>query len=85
MFSGVVEEWDLHVLTIDSIFIFHGRIIFDEGKAYWLRSMCRPSNILLDGDMEARVVDFGVAKLIECDESMSVFAGSCGYVAHDVI
>ncbi|KAK4353127.1 hypothetical protein RND71_028645 [Anisodus tanguticus] len=41
----------------------------------------KPSNILLDGKMEARVADFGVAKLIQCDESMSVIAGSYGYIA----
>ncbi|GKA92745.1 RmlC-like cupins superfamily protein [Tanacetum coccineum] len=41
----------------------------------------KPRNILLDGDMEARVADFGVAKLIHCDESMSVIAGSYGYSA----
>ncbi|XP_050385139.1 leucine-rich repeat receptor-like protein kinase TDR [Argentina anserina] len=41
----------------------------------------KPSNILLDGDMEARVADFGVAKLIQSDESMSVIAGSYGYIA----
>lgn len=41
----------------------------------------KPSNILLDGEMEARVADFGVAKLIQADESMSVIAGSYGYIA----
>ncbi|GKA17208.1 zinc finger, CCHC-type containing protein [Tanacetum coccineum] len=41
----------------------------------------KPRNILLDGYIEARVVDFGVAKLIHCDESMSVIAGSYGYIA----
>ncbi|KAI7750498.1 hypothetical protein M8C21_004886 [Ambrosia artemisiifolia] len=41
----------------------------------------KPSNILLDGEMEVRVADFGVAKLIHCDESMSVIAGSYGYIA----
>lgn len=41
----------------------------------------KPSNILLDADMEARVADFGVAKLIQTDESMSVIAGSYGYIA----
>ncbi|KAK6926421.1 Leucine-rich repeat [Dillenia turbinata] len=41
----------------------------------------KPGNILLDGEMEARVADFGVAKLIQSDESMSVIAGSYGYIA----
>lgn len=41
----------------------------------------KPSNILLDSEMEARVADFGVAKLIQSDESMSVIAGSYGYIA----
>ncbi|XP_068649902.1 leucine-rich repeat receptor-like protein kinase TDR [Aristolochia californica] len=41
----------------------------------------KPSNILLDAKMEARVADFGVAKLIQTDESMSVVAGSYGYIA----
>ncbi|MCO5604578.1 hypothetical protein L7F22_058746 [Adiantum nelumboides] len=41
----------------------------------------KSNNILLDSNMEARVADFGVAKLIEETESMSVIAGSYGYIA----
>lgn len=41
----------------------------------------KSNNILLDTNMEARVADFGVAKLVEATESMSVIAGSYGYIA----
>ncbi|GKA57033.1 hypothetical protein Tco_0756105 [Tanacetum coccineum] len=74
MFPGVIEEWDLHVLPIDSIISFMAESF-----------LTKPSIILLDGDMEARVAYFKVAKLIECDESMSVIAGSYGYIAHGTL
>ena len=42
----------------------------------------KPSNILLDFDMTARVAYFGVAKLIQTGlEGMSVVVGSYGYIA----
>ncbi|GKD88287.1 enolase, partial [Tanacetum coccineum] len=74
MFSGVVDEWDLYVLPIDSI-------ISSMAESF----STKPSIILLDGDMEAREADFGVAKLIECDESMLVITGSYGYIAHGAL
>ncbi|KAK3207080.1 hypothetical protein Dsin_021126 [Dipteronia sinensis] len=72
------------------------KIIVDaaEGLSY-LHHDCVPpivhrdiksNNILLDGDFGARVADFGVAKAKMVDasgkpKSMSVIAGSCGYIA----
>ncbi|KAG5246997.1 leucine-rich repeat receptor protein [Salix suchowensis] len=44
----------------------------------------KSNNILLDGDFGARVADFGVAKVVDSTgkpKSMSVIAGSCGYIA----
>ncbi|XP_031123908.1 MDIS1-interacting receptor like kinase 2-like [Ipomoea triloba] len=40
------------------------------------------SNILLDADFEARISDFGTAKLLRRDSSnVSALAGTCGYIA----
>ncbi|KAJ7540903.1 hypothetical protein O6H91_10G035500 [Diphasiastrum complanatum] len=41
----------------------------------------KSNNILLDCKMEARVADFGVAKLVDSNQSMSMVAGSYGYIA----
>uniref|UniRef100_A0A0A9FM95 non-specific serine/threonine protein kinase n=1 Tax=Arundo donax TaxID=35708 RepID=A0A0A9FM95_ARUDO len=52
----------------------------------------KSSNVLLDGDMEAHLGDFGLAKAVaenrqaggggkDCTESASCFAGSYGYIA----
>ncbi|GMY38955.1 Receptor-like protein kinase HSL1 [Fagus crenata] len=45
----------------------------------------KSNNILLDAEFRARVADFGVAKVVAAiskdGESMSVIAGSCGYIA----
>ncbi|KAH9305955.1 hypothetical protein KI387_010359 [Taxus chinensis] len=41
----------------------------------------KSNNILLDSNLNARVADFGVAKLIENNETMSTVAGSYGYIA----
>ncbi|KAL0307796.1 UNVERIFIED_CONTAM: Receptor-like protein kinase HSL1 [Sesamum calycinum] len=64
-----------------------------EGLSY-LHHDCAPpivhrdvksNNILLDADYGARVADFGVAKVVDANakgtKSMSVIAGSCGYIA----
>ncbi|KAG8057868.1 hypothetical protein GUJ93_ZPchr0002g25340 [Zizania palustris] len=61
-----------------------------QGLAY-LHHDCHPAvihrdiksnNILLDGNMEARIADFGLARaLARADESVSVVAGSYGYIA----
>lgn len=43
----------------------------------------KSSNILLDGNFEARVSDFGLAKLLEDEEShiTTIVAGTFGYLA----
>ncbi|KAG6545191.1 hypothetical protein Mapa_013303 [Marchantia paleacea] len=60
-----------------------------QGLAYLHHDCCPPivhrdvksNNILLDTNMEARVADFGLAKLFESNQSMSLVAGSYGYIA----
>ncbi|KAF5201449.1 Leucine-rich repeat receptor-like protein kinase pxl1 [Thalictrum thalictroides] len=61
-----------------------------QGMAY-LHHDCRPpvlhrdiksNNILLDSNLEARIADFGVARMIvRKNETMSMVAGSYGYIA----
>ncbi|CAH9116660.1 unnamed protein product [Cuscuta europaea] len=41
----------------------------------------KSNNILLNDDFGAKISDFGVAKVVRCAESMSVIAGSYGYIA----
>lgn len=47
----------------------------------------KSSNILLDGNLEARVSDFGLAKLLEDEEShiTTIVAGTFGYLAPGIL
>ena len=65
-----------------------------QGLAY-LHHDCSPpvihrdvksNNILLDGNLEARIADFGLAKMMmRKNETVSVVAGSYGYIAPGVL
>ncbi|GJY91050.1 leucine-rich repeat receptor-like protein kinase TDR [Tanacetum coccineum] len=83
-FDTVASIWKLHSRSTSS---FNKSSVLVSAISLVLMAVHRdltPKNILLDGDMEARVADFGVAKLIHCDESMSVIAGSYGYSAPSI-
>ncbi|KAL8215048.1 hypothetical protein R6Q57_004497 [Mikania cordata] len=42
----------------------------------------KPNNILLDGNLEARIADFGLARMmVKKNETVSTVAGSYGYIA----
>ncbi|XP_071687691.1 uncharacterized protein [Rutidosis leptorrhynchoides] len=42
----------------------------------------KPNNILLDGNLEARIADFGLARMmVKKNETVSMVAGSYGYIA----
>lgn len=72
-------------------------IILGAGKGLaYLHHDCAPriihrdiksSNILLDGNYEARVSDFGLAKLLEDEEShiTTIVAGTFGYLAPGMV
>jgi serine/threonine protein kinase len=65
-----------------------------QGLAY-LHHDCQPpvihrdiksNNILLDANMEARIADFGLARVLaRANESVSVVAGSYGYIAPGIV
>ncbi|KAI3829789.1 hypothetical protein L1987_03917 [Smallanthus sonchifolius] len=42
----------------------------------------KPNNVLLDGNLEARIADFGLARMmVKKNETVSMVAGSYGYIA----
>ncbi|KAH7306360.1 hypothetical protein KP509_22G007700 [Ceratopteris richardii] len=45
----------------------------------------KSNNILLDSKFEAHVADFGLAKVLDYPESMSLVAGSYGYIAPEYV
>ncbi|KAL3647693.1 hypothetical protein CASFOL_008661 [Castilleja foliolosa] len=77
-------------LLVDWVSRYNIAVGVAQGLAY-LHHDCYPAvihrdvkanNILLDGNLEARIADFGLAKMmIKKDETVSMVAGSYGYIA----
>ncbi|KAL5990207.1 hypothetical protein ACLOJK_011104 [Asimina triloba] len=77
-------------LLVDWVARYHVAVGVAQGLAY-LHHDCSPpiihrdvksNNILLDADMEARIADFGLARMMgQMDETVSMVAGSYGYIA----
>ncbi|KAI4369459.1 hypothetical protein MLD38_017896 [Melastoma candidum] len=77
-------------LLVDWVSRYNVAVGVAQGLNY-LHNDCHPpvihrdiksNNILLDGNMEARIADFGLAKLmIHRNETVSMVAGSYGYIA----
>lgn len=77
-------------LLVDWVSRYNVAVGVAQGLAY-LHHDCRPpvihrdvksNNILLDGNFEARIADFGLARaMLRKNETVSVVAGSYGYIA----
>ncbi|KAL2900305.1 MDIS1-interacting receptor like kinase 1 [Bienertia sinuspersici] len=77
-------------LLVDWVSRFNIAVGVAQGLAY-LHHDCHPpvihrdvksNNILLDANLEARIADFGIAKMmIKNNETVSIIAGSHGYIA----
>jgi serine/threonine protein kinase len=77
-------------LLVDWVSRYNIALGVAQGLAY-LHHDCRPpvihrdiksNNILLDTDLEARIADFGLARvMIRKNETVSMVAGSYGYIA----
>lgn len=77
-------------LLVDWVSRYNIAVGVAQGLAY-LHHDCHPpiihrdiksNNILLDGNLDARVADFGLARMmIKKDETVSMVAGSYGYIA----
>ncbi|XP_010934709.1 uncharacterized protein [Elaeis guineensis] len=79
--GGMVTDWETRYLIAVGIAQGICYLHHDCDPVIVHRDL-KPSNILLDAEMEARVADFGVAKLIQsANQTMSVIAGSYGYIA----
>ncbi|XXG90630.1 hypothetical protein AAC387_Pa12g2350 [Persea americana] len=77
-------------MLVDWVSRYNVAVGVAQGMAY-LHHDCSPpvihrdvksNNILLDGNMEARIADFGLARvMVRKNETMSTVAGSYGYIA----
>ncbi|KAH7446513.1 hypothetical protein KP509_01G060000 [Ceratopteris richardii] len=89
--KGSLQDWiygpDAQIVSINmrlsiALDVAHGLAYLHHGlRRPMVHRDVKPSNVLFDEDMVAKVSDFGIAKLLNQDEIVSMARGTLGYIA----